>query len=481
MSTFVPAKYDESGNTIFDPTFNTQQAMFDSTGKSLAGMNGGIVPFGTHIQPEDFPATSYLQGITAWHSGDQYGSNVNPLDLVDTSSWTQTYYVDGVGGNDANSGATWALRKKSIGNAMRAASTSGLPSRILVWAQTGLPYYRQISAGDDGNARASAVPILLEAMNGRIKTGPFDNPSWTKTGGLTYTYQATRSNASRCFNTKQLTDKDLYTEYTWAASSSAVDALEGSWFTDGTTVYVHPHGHDEADIFSARVYLVAKGLEWQSNQNLVIRGFDFEGGNNGALKVFGGSTNTIVSDDSTYRYTTASNTYTGGTAVIDCAQILGCGLFAAFDSKADASQKDGFNLHSESSVVPSGLFVNCSGTLNGVNPSVSNNGFTCHDGVKAISIGCDWRGNYGTGSGHVNDGTQIWSVGDISGGSMGDVIYGGSIVYGGFATWSGNAKMWLDSCRDVGAQYGVLQGDTAEMYLRNHTGSGRRSGVIGSY
>lgn len=40
MSNFVHAKYDESGNTIFDPTFNTQQAMFSADGKSLVGVDG---------------------------------------------------------------------------------------------------------------------------------------------------------------------------------------------------------------------------------------------------------------------------------------------------------------------------------------------------------------------------------------------------------------------------------------------------------
>lgn len=436
---------------------------------------------GIYLQPAEFDSGSYLAGIAAQSVGGRFTATAKPDDLIDTSSWTQTYYVDGVGGNDSNSGATWALRKKSIGNAMRAASSSGLPSRILVWAQTGLPYYRQIGVADDSLARQSTVPILLESMNGRIQTGPFDNLTWSKTGGLTYTYQATRSGGLRCVNPSLKDNDGMHTEYKWAASSAAVDALEGSWFTDGTTVYVRPHGNIVPTVNSARVYLNDVGFVWQSSEDLVVRGFDFEGGKNGAIWVRGGSSNTIAVDSCTFRYSASSNLNSGGVTVIDGVQVLGCGLFAGFNSSADRNSKDGFNFHIESSILPTALLVNCSGTLNGLNPSSSNNGFTCHDGVKAISIGCDWRGNYGTGSGHVSDGTQVWSVGDISGASMGDVIYGGSIVYGGFATWSGNAKIWLDSCRDVGAQYGVFQEDTAEVYLRNHTGSGLRTGVIGSY
>lgn len=436
--------------------------------------------FSTQIRnpPVGFSLPASLSGLKVVISNETYSTNIKPEDLISTISWTNTYYVDGVGGSDANSGLTWALRKKSIGNTMRAASTSGLPSRILVWAKSGLPYYRQVSASDDGLVRASAVPILLEAMNGRVQIGPYDNLTWSKTGGLTYTYQATRSSAIRVLNPLVKTDDGLYTDYVWVASSAAVDALEGSWYSDGTTVFVHPHNHDEPSLANARVLMSGvRQLEWQSNQNLFVRGFDFEGGPQGT-KIFGGSTNTVVFDDCTFRYATSSNTFNGGVTTIDGLQVLGCGLLAAFNSKADKNSKDGFNIHSEGAVIPAALLVNCSGTLNGLNPSVSNNGFTTHDGVKAVSVGCNWAGNYGTGSGHVSNDTQVWSVGDVSGDSMGDVIYGGSLDRGGFAVWSGSASMWLDNCMDRGSAIGVFADVGSNMFIRNHRGTGVRTNAV---
>lgn len=433
-----------------------------------------------HMPPPQFSMPTMLAGLKSYQINGQFSSSIQPEDLIDTTGYTNTYYVDNVGGNDANSGLTWALRKKSVGNTMRAASASGLPSRVLVW-NSGVPYYRQVSFMDDGVDRNSAVPILVEAMNGRVQVGPFDNLAWAKTGGATYTYQAARSNSYRCVNPAVKDDKGLYAEYTWVASSSAVDTTEGSWFTDGTTVYVHPHNHETPTLSNARVLLQSGNLNWSANNNLVIRGFDFEGGQQGPIRVSNGSTNIVVADDCTFRYSCASNLNTGGIQTVDGAQILGVGLFAAFNCSADRNSKDGFNLHAAGGIIPNGLFVNCRGTLNGLSPSVSNNGFTTHDGVKSISIGCDWRGNYGTGSGHVSDGTQVWSVGDVSGASMGDSIYGGSIPYGGFGVWSGAAEMWMDSCRDVGAEWGVIRTDTAIMHLRNHRGSGRRSAGITAF
>jgi hypothetical protein len=428
-----------------------------------------------HLPPQGFEVPKLLEGVHAASYGSRVECSKSPEDLIDTTSFARTYYVDGVGGNDSNSGLTWALRKRSIGSAMRDASASGQPSRILVHADIALPYFRQVSTSDDGLVRNSAVPILLEAMNGRVQAGPFDNLTWTKTGGATNTWQATRSNAVHVFNPSMKDQHGIYQRYTWVASSAAVDATEGSWFTDGTTVWVHPHGQEMADIFNARVYLGGtRSLEWQGNQNLFVRGFDFEGGPLGAIRVFGGSTNIIVADDCTFRYAGPQNLNTGGTSVIDGAQILGCGLFAAFNSRADRNTKDGFNLHNEGSVIPSGLFVNCVGTLNGANPSTSNNGFTCHDGVKAMSFGCDWRGNYGAGSGHIDDGTQVWSVGDISGATPGDRPFGGTFESVAFGAWAGNARLWLDRCVDVGAVTGIFSAQGGVVYTRDHRGTGQR-------
>lgn len=157
-------------------------------------------------------------------------------------------------------------------------------------------------------------------------------------------------------------------------------------------------------------------------------------------------------------------------------------MFAAFNCEASKNGKDGFNIHKNGSVIPSGLFVNCSGYENGlVATSTSNNGITIHDGVKAIDIGGDWRGSVGTNAGHVSDDTQVWHFGSVAGDSAGDTYNGGSIDYGAFGVWSGAAEMWLDSCRSIGSIIGVQATAPAKAYIRDFSGTGSLSGDVTEY
>lgn len=453
----------------------------------------GLKPFAVHGQPSGFDWPAWLPNIKAVRYGRRFECSHGPEDLIDFDRFTRTMYVDSRatgGGADANSGTSWANRKSSLGNAARAARASGIPTRILLWSDGGdQDYSRFKSIVDDSLERTGDVPLVIEAMDGRVKTGNYDILAWSKTAGYTNVDEAARTNSFRAANPLYPDIvSGIYKEYVWvsgadlAASLALVDATEGSWYTDGAKVYVHAHGHERAHNRNVRVYLSTPGLSWGGNSDLFIRGFDFEGGVSGNIRIRGGSTNKVILDDCTLRFAASGNTYNGSASVIDAAQILGVGLFAAFNSRFDTASKDGVNLHAEGPVIPSGLLVNCSATKNGLSPSQSNNGFTCHDGVKAISIGCTWTGNRGTNSGHVSDGTQVWSVGDTAGASAGDIPTGGGINYGGFGVWSGAAKMWLDSCRDVGAEIGVYGGSgDAAIYLRNHKGTGKRVGNVQSY
>lgn len=433
-------------------------------------------PISVHRPPTalGFAVPSAFKGIEVYGNNGTYTCNITPESLIDTTGYAKTYYVDNVGGNNANSGLTWALRKKSIGNAIRAASTSGIASRILVW-NSGVPYYRTVSATDDSNDIVSAVPLLIEAMNGRIETGTFDILTWTLASGQTKTYQATKSAAGRVFNTRIKDSYGIPIEYKWVASIAAVEAEAGTWYTDATTVYVRPHDDTPPDVFNARVIYTAKGFNFKCNQDLIVRGFEFQGGQDGAFYAGSGSTNKIVLDDTYCRFPSASNTYAGATTYASACQIYACAVFAAFNSRADKGSQDGFNVHQAGGVVPAALVVNCEGHMNGLNASSSNNGWATHDAVKSIAIGGDWRGNYGACSAHVNTGTQCWEVGSIAGSSPGDLPYSGTL-YGAYGVWgAGKAEHWIENCRDVGAEIGVYQAGGCAAYIRNHRGSGQRS------
>jgi len=471
--------------------FGKGQAWFRDIGAMgySDGTNWSIVDAHSRSAPSAFNWDATLPEVYAIKNGNEWTCNLKPEDLINTTGYTNTYYVDGRDGVDANSGLTWALRKKTIKATLTAASASGLPSRILVYSDSGrIKYVRSASWANGAAPFVSAVPILIEAFEGRIETGPFDAWTWTLTAASTYTYEITRSNANSIYNPsikESVYGAEVYTQYKWVASAAAVETTEGSWYTDNVKCYVHPHGNIPATDANARVYLTSNGAGWNCNKNLFVRGFDFEGGTEAAFKVMGGSTNTVVFDDCTFRYAVGSIVENGGTTIYDSVAVLGCKLFAAFNCKADKSSKDGFNFHSAGAVIPSALLVNCSAFKNGTY-GTSNNGFTCHDGVKAISIGCSWLGSRGTNSGHVTTGTQVWSVGDVAGSSIGDVIIGGAIAFAGYGIWEAGAglgapDMWLDSCQGIGAKIDLYTDGVGSLYTHNFKGTGTRSGTIQGY
>ena len=151
--------------------------------------------------PPGFNWPGNLPKVVVYKDGNNFTCNIKPEDLIDTSIYTQTYYVDGRNGVDANSGLTWALRKVSIRGAIAAASASGIPSRILVYSDGGkIQYIRSKSWGLNAAPFVSSVPILIEAIGGRIVVGPFDAFTWALTAASTYTYEVARSNTNRVFN-----------------------------------------------------------------------------------------------------------------------------------------------------------------------------------------------------------------------------------------------------------------------------------------
>lgn len=442
---------------------------------------------GIFEMPSGFSWPVGLPAITAYRTGEKYACSVEPEDIIDPTAFTALLYVHGTGGNDSNDGLTWSTSKKSIESAMKAATTSGVATRILVYAPAG-PYYRQIGVSIDGADRSGSVPIMLEAMCGRVVTGPWDNLTYTLASGATKTYQATRSNVLRVFNPAATDANGGMLEYTYktgadnTARIAAVEAAAGSWSmsTDGSTFYVHPSDNSAATNANTRAILNAANLGWNGNANLYIRGFDFQGGKDGAIKIFGGSTNRVVAVDCTFNYSAASNTQAGGSTTIDGVHVYGCGLAAFFGCSANWNQKDGFNVHATGAVKPAMLTINCVGCYNGVSPSTSNNGLTAHEGCSAIDIGGLYLGNFGSASGHVDNDTHVWMVGATAGNSPGDIpFYGSSSA--AYRVWSGTVKMWLDSCRDCGAPEGINASGGANVYVRGHLGTGSRSGSISSF
>lgn len=416
-----------------------------------------------------------LSGLKALKQGENVSCNSTPASLWNTTAITSVIYVDSSRPSDAGNGLTWATAKQSIEAGILAANALGVATRVVVRAGI---YYRGISIGKDSAPKTLTVPMLIEAAYGRVISGTFDVLTWSKTGGQTNVYQAARSNTQIVTNPLIKDQNGDYLRYVSVASIAACDALPGSFYTDNVTLYVHTHDSSPANNNSARSYLNVAGADFKTTHNLLVRGIDFEGGNNAPFTCRDGSTNIVIMDNCTAKYGAVN--VLASIAGKDGVQVLGCKIFAAFDSQASSNGKDGFNVHIQSAVKPFALFVRCKGFNNGiVSNSTSNNGITFHDGCQGIDLGGVWLGSIGANAGHIDNDTVVWHFGSIAGDSDGDIINGGTWDWGGFGIWnSANGKMILEKCTDSGARIGVYANGGAEAILIGHSGTGQRVGNI---
>lgn len=424
--------------------------------------------------PLGFNTPVVLSGIKAQKVGDKFGCNLKPSDLIDVSAFTNILYVNKDRPDDSGSGTSLEFAKKTIRAAVDAAIASGLPTRIKI--VTG-EYGRATNFGDV--PKVLTAPISFEAIYGRVLVGPFDPHNWTVNATYSNVYQITRSEAQQLFNPSLQTGRGDEARYKFVNSLALCAAEPGTFYTDNITVFVHTHSGAPANNGNVRVILNAKNLRVEANQDIYMSGIDFIGGNEGSIHIQDGSTNKIVVNDCTFKYA-IFGTYSSTFNAKDGCEILGCGLFATFDSEASFNSKDGFNIHWQNPVKPASLIVNCKGYENGAFflTSQSCNGYTVHDGCIGIDIGSEWLGSIGTNSGHVNDDTQVWSYGVTSGNSDGDYLGGGNINYGAFGVWSGNAKMWLEHCKDIGSNIGIYASVSENAKYRNHSGQGTKVNAI---
>lgn len=402
-------------------------------------------------------------------------SYTRPSDILNVSTWVKLY-VDVKSGDNANDGLTPATAKKSISSAIDLAIINAVPTRIMIM---GGVYSRFNSIHATNAQKVLTAPISLEAVYGRVETGPFETLTWTKTVGQDYVYQTSRSNAQQAFNTLLLDEKGNYTEYTAATSISDCNDNAGSWYTDDSITYIHVHNNAPADDRNARVYLQARALDFMGDFDIYLNGIDLTGGTTtNTARFSGGSTNTILVNDCTFKYCKGGDFASGYTA-IDGVGILGCKIFAAFNSDASFHSKDGWNFHEESGVLPFGYMVDCTGYENGLVVSTgSANGITAHDGICGIEMGGDFQGSAGGNVAHVDIGTTWLHVDTTAGNSNGDTIWGGTTDGGAFQSGDG-AKTYLYYCTDVGAAKGLNAGSNGgEIVIAGHKGQGSKAGTV---
>lgn len=367
----------------------------------------------------------------------------------DVQPWLaqNTYYVDGTSGADANAGTSWALAKKSISAAITAGNTAAAP--YVVYVRAGL-YVRAGGTALNFGIVAPTQPCSFIAVGGRVTSMVCDLLTWTLNSGTTY--QATRSSAQRAYDTATKTAFGDYTEITKVAALATCQATPGTWYTDGTTVYVNRADGAVVSDANTRIYLTSiSGAKCSTSGNTYVYGFDFEGGNQYAFRAAGNASGRVVTESCSFKYVTDTGAFNGLT-VQDVAGV------AAINCVAAQNPADGFNAHSASGTNPFLLTIGCIGRSNGKTGSTSNNGLTTHDGNAALDISGVYHNNYGANVAIVNANTQLWCVGTKAHDSYGDLSFGGSVPAADYLTdQDATTTMWLDGCIGFGSDNSIYK------------------------
>jgi hypothetical protein len=112
---------------------------------------------------------------------------------------------------------------------------------------------------------------------------------------------------------------------------------------------------------------------------------------------------------------------------------------------ASANQSDGFNHHDSYSLNGVFLTINCTGSVNGLPGSLSNNGWTSHDDCVGVDIAGDYVGMGGVTCAFINT-AQSFLCGTQSRQSRGDVIFGGVFTPGEVSA-DNTAQVWCYNFR----------------------------------
>lgn len=390
--------------------------------------------------------------------GGVYRAGVGPRDLVDPAIWSgAAFHVDGVAGDDSNGGlgsadGDFSNAKQTNHAAFVAGNATGAAYRVLVKPGD----YAEAAFAQNGNDEPDQ-PVAVIGWGGalRYRAGPF-SVTWSDAEG---TFTASESSVRRVFRCDLLTDEGLYTELSEAADVAACAATVNTGLLDGTLLHVNVGGTPGTE--NIAVIRSFHGARFMTHdRDFYLENVHCEGGISGALHFDAVAARNIVGVNCSFRYSAPSSP----TALQDAARVRRTdGLVAFFDCDALAGAKDGWSFHEDGTAGMHVLLQGCSGWRNGFSTATSCNGFTTHDGVRAILLGGDFDLSRNGTEVHVIQSTETWAAGFRA---VARDVDGRSVAF----KCSNDALMWLQDCSGDAAGQAenyALQANAGTVFTRS--------------
>lgn len=345
------------------------------------------IPYGEIELPSDFPKPPF--GLYR----DRDGLIKHNYNLAQYDTGDVTIYVNNDTGVDTNDGlsegAAIKTLTKAIDNAIASAGT-----QIVIKVMGSYLFDRFEIPTTVRNISNKRVTITTLNPNDIYYVGCAEGLTYTLESGKTYTYKAARTNVSGVADFTSA-NRDVFNiprPYIKKASVDEVEALPGSYYTDGTTVWIHtltgaaPSGGNVVALVNVHC------LEFNlSNATLVIKNAHiYNGGRYQGLFVYGNKASTFIHSNVAIYHSNHWDEFTdegNGLATSDLGLTLGFNSISAYNNR------DGFNYHYSS--IPAAqrrsclaFEYNCIAYKSGVNSAQSNNNATtCHEGASVLRVG----------------------------------------------------------------------------------------------
>lgn len=377
---------------------------------------------------------------------DQFGMFTTTYDPTTAQYQGGTlYYVDNLTGNDASAGTTTGSALQSLYVAL---AKSDVGTVMLKDNGVASPYYR--GRGTNGTAITKNVNVIGYNGDAAPCVSTHDVLTYTLAAGQTKTFQATRSSVTNVVDMLYGTDG---TAYTAVASIAAVEALAGSFWLNGSTLYVHPI--DDRDLTNTTnagtIWALLSVINFRNTGDFITysEGVRWFGGSE-CFRAAGGVAGTG------FATMNRSQAHLSQNAVGNNIAMNGID-FVLFNTDSYDSGSDGAGYHIANGFPARGVEINYRGLNSGHSSDDQNS--SMHDGGKIIRVGGSYRTAIGANIADVNDGTESWNLGcDAQ-----DSLAGYNFKCGND---SGTTKMWLDSAHGKGANYSAFQYGTGQLKVR---------------
>jgi len=489
------------GHPASEPNNEAALAMVQTN--QVTGMKGFVID--GIFQPPSSPITtpSGFRGTTLAAEMDMrrtLGGIVTNFDITSKiPPVTKIYYVDPINGANANAGT-------SVGAALQDLSAALAKSDVDQIIITGLTadYIALGARGWNNTSNQSRSISVINRTGYRFISTP--NGATMPTG---WTINGTYPEVSQVTVAAPVNVTDLKTKIIPSyvneagqtvilsnvpakfqtlkkvASLAAVAALAGSWFHDGTVLYVRPH--DSRSLVGDQFMLPSSNINngrftaTANNLTIYVEGIDFVGGGRGFYVAMANTITGCVFAHNNCSFQGAG-VFSGGLAVEAFVKVYG------YRSASYENWLDGFNYHSNGSpgtndaTSPDCVEIECVAQGNGTtgDTGLSNNASTGHEACNIIRLNCVYVNSDDRPLADINF-THSWNLGCTVGAALTSAASQQNIVA------ANSTRMWLDSTyavqganpRWVATQTAVIKHFNSGAVVNDSTGEA--TGTIAAY